>query len=283
MNEPFGAWINYNGESYLAGSLILAASVRGLRYGDSLFETMLVRDGRIRLWDRHFDRLFAGMRVLRYELPSAITPESLQQQIQDLCIKNGHAESARVRLTVFRGEGQLFDTTDNFPQYIIESSSPGADLLLFNQSGLRIGIYPEGRKACDHLSNQKSGNFLLYAQAARYARDHGWDDCLVLNGHGRVADSCIANLFYVRKRVVHTPPLSEGCVAGVMRRYLMERMPGWGFTIVEKPISPEDLAAADEIFLTNAVRTIRWVGEFSGKTFSGSLARNLYELVVREA
>ena len=105
----------------------------------------------------------------------------------------------------------------------------------------------------------------------------------MLNGYERVADSCIANIFYIHEGEIYTPPLTEGCVAGVMRRWLMERMPGWGFAIREKPVSMRDLAGADEIFLTNAVRVIRWVGDHSGKTYGERLTRELYELVVKEA
>ena len=283
MSDPSSDWINYNGEFYRAQSPVLTVSNRGFRYGDGLFETMLVQDGHIRLGDYHFDRLWAGMRMLGLEPPPDVTAESLRLQIADLCIKNRHAALARVRLTVFRGEGTLFEGLSDLPNYVIESALFTPGQVAFNGPGLRIGVYPDGRKACDRLANLKSGNFLLYAQAARYARERGWDDCLVLNSHERVADGCIANLFYIREGVVYTPPLTEGCVAGVMRRWLLDRMPGWGYAVREAPVSPGDLGDADEIFLTNAVRTIRWVGDLAGKTYRGRLARELYELVVKEA
>ncbi len=283
MSDPSSVWINYNGEYYRAGSPVLTVSNRGLRYGDGIFETLLVQNGRIRLWDLHFDRLLGGMRVLRLEAPSSFDSSGLAQQIGHLCERNGHSGLARVRLMVFRGEGTLFDGARDASNFVIESASLSPAQVAFHDPGLRVGLYTEGAKACDRLSNLKSNNFLVYAQAARYARDLGWDDCLVLNAHGRVADSCIANIFYIRGRVIHTPPLEEGCVAGVMRRFLLERMPGWGFAIRESPVSVEDLAGTEEIFLTNAVRSIRWVGEFGSRTYPGRLARELYELVVKEA
>lgn len=281
MNDPSSAWINYNGGFYRADSPLLTVSTRGLRYGDGLFETILVQDGRIRLWDFHIDRLLGGMRLLR--LQPLVTPADLALQIGDLCTKNGHSGLVRVRLMVFRGEGTLFDASPEESNVVIESAPLVPEEVAFNESGLRVGLYTEGCKACDPLSNLKSNNFLLYAQGARYARDQGWDDCLVLNGHGRVADSCIANVFCIREGVIHTPPLDEGCVAGVMRRFLLERMPAWGLSILDRPVSVEDLARADEIFLTNAVRPIRWVGEFGGRIYHARLARELYELAVKEA
>lgn len=283
MTGPPSPWINYNGKFHPADIALVAASSRGLRYGDGLFETMLVRDGRIRLEDHHFDRFFAGMRLLAFAPPAHFTREYLRQQILDLCEKNdGHALS-RARLMVFRGEGHLFDTTDNDPQYIIESSVLATNQLLLNKDGLGIGLYPGGCKACDPLANLKTNNFLLYAQAARYAYDHHWDDCMVLNSYQRIADSCIANLFCVRRGRICTPPLSEGCVGGVMRRFLLEHMPDWGFPVLEQAVSPEDLKDADEIFLTNALKGVRWVGEFAGKTRSPGIAGQLHSLIIKEA
>jgi branched-chain amino acid aminotransferase len=146
-----------------------------------------------------------------------------------------------------------------------------------------IGVFPHGRKACDSLANLKSGNFLLYALGARYALDHRLDDCLVLNTHERMADSCIANLFYTNKGMIYTPPLSEGCVAGVMRRFLLDRLPAWGFPIAEQPVTRGDLDDADEIFLTNALKGIRWVGDFEGKSrYRLSIVRDIAERMSKE-
>jgi branched-chain amino acid aminotransferase len=282
MRDSSSVWFNYNGEFYRAGSAVLTTSQRGFRYGDGLFETLLVQNGRIRLQEYHFDRLFAGVGFLGFEPTASFARESLVQQVLDLCEKNGHPVLSRVRLMVFRGEGNLFDTAVNYPQYVIESSSLSADQVVFNEAGLRVGIYPEGRKACDPLANLKSNNFLLYVLAARYARDHHLDDCLVLNSRERIADSCIANLFYIKQGTVYTPPLSEGCVAGVMRRFLLDRMAVWGLTVREQVVAPEDLQNADEIFLTNALKAIRWVGEIPGRHFEARVTRELYNMVHNE-
>ncbi len=109
--------------------------------------------------------------------------------------------------------------------------------------------------------------------AARYAALHGWDDCLVLNNAGRVADSSIANLFWVSGGIVYTPPLTEGCIAGVMRRWLMTNLSGYGYEVQERPVAPEDLILADEAFLTNAIRGVRWVGNLAGTTYGNKIAR----------
>src|SRR5262249_14132579 len=155
--------------------------------------------------------------------------ESLVEQVLQLCRANGHSRLARVRLVVFRGEGNLFDPADPQAHYIIQSWSLSAGAS--QVGGIAIGIFPDGRKACDALSNLKSNNYLLYVLAAQYAGKRGWQDCLVLNSRERLADSTIANLFYIRKGEFYTPPLAEGCVSGVMRRYLLEALPGAGYVV----------------------------------------------------
>lgn len=283
MSFRAAAWINYNGECYAAGKALLTTTNRGLRYGDGLFETMLVQDGRIRLEEYHFDRLWIGMGFLDFQRPLTFTRDYLRQQILELCRKNGYAALARVRLMIFRGEGTVFDTASNAPNFVIESSPLTSDQIAFNSSGLRIGVYPEGFKACDLLATLKTNNFLLYTLAARYARGQGWDDCLVLNSNDRVADSCIANLFYFRGATFYTPPVTEGCVGGVMRHFLLDRMLAKGLPVEERPVTVEDLRSANEIFLTNAVRTIQWVGDFEGKSYQRDMAQDLYRMIIKEA
>jgi branched-chain amino acid aminotransferase len=262
-----------------SGTPLLTAANRSFRYGDGLFETMMVRDGRLCLCSYHFDRLFSGMQFLQFAIPDAFGREKLEAQILGLCVQNGNPPHSRVRMVVFRSEGATSDPLPATPHYLIESwplpEEPG-----LNDKGLTIGVFPDGRKACDALANLKSNNYLLYVLAALYAQKHALDDCLVLNSRDRIADSTIANLFYVSKGQFFTPPLSEGCVAGVMRRHLLENMPRAGFSIQEKILTPDDLLKADEIFLTNAIRGIRWVGSFQTRQFTNQLTAKVYKQLI---
>ena len=305
MTRPI--MMNFDGAVLPAGQGVLTADNRGFRYGDGLFETMLAGGGQIRLGPYHFERLLLGMRMLRFE-PAAQFASAIERQILELCAINGHTGTggvegvkggeeeggaarsgdigetghSRVRLTVFRGDGSLTDTIDTFPHYIIQSSPWPAGSTGWNAEGLVIDIFADGRKACDAYATLKSNNYLLYSLAAMYGRDQGLDDCLVLNSHGRLTDSTIANLFYIKDHRFYTPPLSEGCVAGVMRRYLLEALPRAGYSVLEQPVSPEELAGADEVFLTNALRGIRWVRSFQGITYGNRLAAAVHEQIIQK-
>jgi branched-chain amino acid aminotransferase len=299
--------MNFDGAVLPAGQGVLTADNRGFRYGDGLFETMLAGGGRIRLGPYHFERLLSGMRTLRFE-PAAPFASAIERQILELCAINGHngtggvgevkegeetggaarpgdmGESgySRVRLTVFRGDGSLTGAIDTFPHYIIQSSPWPAGPSGWSAGGLVIDIFTGGCKACDEYATLKSNNYLLYSLAAMYGQERGLDDCLVLNSHGRLADSTIANLFYIKGHRFYTPPLSEGCVAGVMRRYLLEALPLAGYSVQEQPVSPEELAGADEIFLTNALRGIRWVRAFRGITYGNRLTAAVHEQIIQK-
>ena len=115
---------------------------------------------------------------------------------------------------------------------------------------------------------------------AKWAKISGLDECLILNAWERVADTGIHNLFYILEDVLYTPPLSEGGVAGVMRRYVMEHYP-----VVERAVTPAELETASEVFLTNAIAGVRWVDRFRvtayGHGRSAEIGRHLEESLQR--
>lgn len=263
-------FINFNGEILPSSTAILTADNRSFRYGDGLFETIKVLEGRILLENFHFERLLAGVRLLQFDLPPSFTAEKLADRVLELCQMNGHESLARVRLVVFRGNGGLYDPVDHFPNFIIQSWSLAPRSSELNKDGLVIDVFPNGRKSCDSFANLKSNNYLLYAMAALYARQYQLDDCLVLNNYDRIADSTIANLFYCKQGLIYTPPLTEGCVAGVMRRRLIETLPNAGFPVLEKETTREDLENAEEVFLTNALKGIKWVKSIGAVTYGCS-------------
>jgi len=280
-SSNFNGVVSYNGVHYPAGQPLLTADNRGFRYGDGLFETMFVQGGCIRLGEYHFDRLLSGMAVLDFEIPPFFA-ETLTKEILAVCEANGLSVTvvARVRLVIFRGESSFLGPLDRFPNYIIQCW-PLAAVHEPVESGLAIDIFPDGRKACDVLSNLKSNNYLLYILAAHYAKKQGLDDCLVLNSQDRVADSTVANLFYIRQGQFYTPPLSEGVVAGVMRRHLLEVLPQAGYIVHQKPVTPEELLTADEIFLTNALKGISPVRSLLGRSYTKHLSIVVYERLIK--
>ena len=272
--------VSVNGKLLPGSEPVFLADNRSYRYGDGLFETMKMVDGKIRLADYHFERLFSALSLLKFEIPKLFTPEKLEQDILALCRKNGCEKLSRVRLSVSGGHGGLYDENRSL-QYLVECWSLNQSVSQLNENGFVIDVYPDARKACDLFSNIKSASFLPYTMAALYAKENKLNDCLLLNVHDRICDSTIANVFWIKDATIFTPALSEGCVAGVMRRHLINELEAAGYIVKQTSAAIDDMENADEIFLTNAINAIRWVRQFRDKTYSKVKTIQIYDRFIK--
>jgi len=269
-------FLNTNGTIQSAIEPLIQADNRAFRYGEGLFETMRLQHGKIALWDAHYNRLHNSMKLIGMEPPVHLTKDQLYAQILKLAEKNRHP-FARIRLTVYRGEGGIWENPSVPFNYLIQSWSLPESLNRINQNGLDLGVFKEGRKSCDVFSSLKSNNYLLYLMAANHARNQKWNECLVLNQHERIADSTIANLFFIRDGQLFTPAIEEGGVAGVMRNSLIIQFRTSGLKVEEGAFSVHDVEQADEVFLTNAIHGMKWVKSFGKSNYSCHQTALLFE------
>lgn len=272
-----GNFLFYNGRISKAGKPLISPDNRSFRYGDGFFETLKLLNGKIILADHHFERLFASLDLLQFQKPTYFTPDYLYEHISLLAKKNYHHKMARVRVTIFRGDGGLYDVENHFPHHLIQTwQLPPANNHL-NENGLVIGVYPDAKKVCDHFSSVKSNNYLGYAMGALWAKQQKYNDAILLNPYGRVADATIANVFVVKDGMVKTPALTEGPINGIMRRYLLERMRKENIPVIEGELSLEELEQASELFLTNSIYGIRWVRQLGQNGYTHQLASHVYK------
>ena len=254
----------------------LSTDDHSYRYGDGLFETMKITNGNILLEEYHFERLFSGLETLKFKSPLLFTKQKISEQVKELCKKNSNEESAKVRLSVSRGSGGLYDC-DNIFSYLIESWPLEQNHNVLNENGLTIDVFPDALKSIDKFSNLKSANYLAYVMAAIWAKENRLNDALILNQHNRICDSTIANVFWVKDLKTFTPSLSEGCVAGVMRKKILELTTNnSGLLVLESILTEEILLQADEVFLTNAITGIRWVKECRGKVYKNKISSKIF-------
>ena len=270
-------YININGKIINSQDADIPVDNGAFRYGYGLFETMLVKEGTIRLVDYHMPRLFAGLEQLGFELPALMTPEYMEEEVLQTVKKNKLEHLCRVRLQVFAGSGGLYGTGHMHSGFLIECFPLDDSTLQLNTNGLVVGIATGIGKCRDTLSNLKSCNALIYAVAARQAKEHKWNDALICNTESHIIESTIANIFWIKDGVVYTPPLSEGCVAGVMRQFILDTT-----KVTEKRMSIGELIYADEVFLTNAIKKIRWVRNWHETNYDNSQTRAIYELLSRD-
>jgi branched-chain amino acid aminotransferase len=143
-----------------------------------------------------------------------------------------------------------------------------------------LGLVNNDWKSLDETAMLKAINTNLYTSASNMVKQNGWNDLLLVN-NGFISESGTANLFIVKGNIVFTPPISEGCIAGVMRSFILSKLNEMKIQVHECPVSVEMLMNADEVFLTNAVRRIKWIKEienkiFSTNKFSNSLSNKLF-------
>jgi branched-subunit amino acid aminotransferase/4-amino-4-deoxychorismate lyase len=268
---------NLNGRFYNSSKPLIGVNNRSFRYGDGCFETIKVVDGQIVLASFHMERLFAAIQLLQFHQPGYFGADYLLGLISELVQKNGHQALARVRLTIFRGDGGIYDALNHTPNFLIQSWPLSPENNLLNENGLRLGVYSQGFKAADGMANLKSNSYLLYAIAALHAKQQHYNDVLVLNHRHTIADATIANLFVVQQNdTIVTPPLSDGGVAGVMRRYLVQQLPKAGYTVLEQSLQPAELSTAKAIFLTNAIYGVKWVGAFGESMYQKGFVQQLH-------
>ena len=274
-------YFNYNGKIFSENENIIGPTNRGLRYGDGLFETIKFKNDVIILAPQHFERLWKGISALEFSIPVHFTIEKLTVEILAL-IKKNKLKEARVRLTIIRSDGGIYDPKNNTPNYIIEAIKLNEDNGFLNINGLQICIYEDAKKSIDTFSNLKTNNYLPYFMGAKFAKKQQFNDALILNSKGNICDSTIANLFLVKDKVIYTPALTEGCIAGVMRSWLINSLRVLNYKVEETTVSKTLLLDADEVFLSNSIYNIRWVASLENKNYTNLEVQKINELLQRK-
>ena len=264
------SFVCYNGVFLPGDQPGLLASNCSYKWGDGLFETIKVYKRRILLQSFHFERLLTSIELL--QMQHHFTLQELESQILTLCVKNECADLGRVRLAVYRKEG-------NKAGYTIEAVRLDSQSMQWNEEGWKIDIYPYARKACDVWSNLKTANYLPYVMAARYAEEQKVNECLVLNSSNHICDASKANVFIIKEGILYTPALDQGCINGVIRRFLLSEAKKHGWVIKQTELTEEMLLQADECFLTNAIQGIRWVHQFRNKLYTSIQTKQIFEAI----
>lgn len=274
------SWSLYNNKFYASGEAVLPADNRGYRYGDGFFETMKCIKGKIILQDLHAERFFNSLDLLRFDKPANFNATTLFEQVEKTIKKNKHTDLCRIRLSVSRGRGGLYDPENHHPNILIETYNLSPEKIAYNINGLVAGVYRDAVKTCDRFSHLKTNNYLCYVMAALHAREQRWNEAFLCNASGMLADATIANVFIVKEGIVQTPGLNDGCIDGVMRKHLLRFLKKENIPVKEGNISIDDLMQAQEVFVTNAVSGVRWVQQIENNRFTNRFSSWLYEKMI---
>jgi branched-chain amino acid aminotransferase len=269
--------INYNGV-LLAEANIPLHTNRAFLYGDSVFETMKVLDGKILFLEDHYFRLMASMRILRMEIPMYFTMEFMEDQVKLLLSSQENAGSYRVRLSVFRKPGGKYLPTDNNTEFIITAETlPGA-LYAFTDAVYEVDLYKDFYISKQLVSTLKTTNKVVHITGSIYADENGLQNCLLVNDEKNVIEALQGNIFMLMGNRLITPPVSDGCLNGIMRKQIIALAKKVDdVEVIEASISPFDLQKADEIFITNVIQGIQPVTKYRKKEYVSTLSSKLLQ------
>lgn len=269
--------VNFNGQILAKNKAILNHENRGLRYGDSLFETLRVVNGKIFFWEAHYLRLMSSMRILRMEIPMDFTMEFLENQIIKTIKANDLLMApVRIRLTVFRNDGGLYTPISNDVSFIIEAHTLASPFYTLEDKVYEVELYKDFLVNPDMLSSLKTNNRILNVVGSIFAKENASQNCLLLNTNKNVVEALNGNLFLVRGNEIKTPPISDGCVKGIIRGKLIGIVNNIEeYTLVEDSISPFELQKSDELFVTNSIMGIQPITNYRKKKYETLVAKNL--------
>ena len=269
--------INFNGAIVSEDANVLVQN-RGFLYGDAVFETVKIVNEKILFLEDHYFRLMSSMRVVRMEIPMNFTLEYLEEQILSLVKNNKIASSARARITVYRNDGGYYLPQNNTVSFLIKASSLENREYSLNEQEYEVDLYKDFYVTKQLLSSIKTTNRLINVTGSIYAHENGLDNCILLNDSKNVVEALQGNIFMLTGNKLITPPVSEGCLNGVMRKQILGLAKKIeGIEVAEEIISPFDLQKADELFVTNVIKGMQPITKYRKKEFSIEISKTLVE------
>ena len=240
------------------GRVRLSPGQAGLICGWGIFTTLRISRGEAFAYERHWRRLEKDAALTR--LPMPYTAAKVRVHLHEVIRANQVTEGCARIYLVYNTVG-FWQSDEKLPQVdlIIYSAS-----LPEHRETVRLALREQGRHATSPLAGVKSISWLNNVWAVSEAAREGFDEVVMLNERGEVAECTSANIFAVKSEKILTPPLNSGCLEGVTRGILMEIAPEAGVSVVEQALRPEDLYSADEVFISSTNRNLISAGEIAG-------------------
>ena len=257
-----------NGQLFEPGAPEVTLLNRSFHYGDGLFESIRIYNGKPLFLEDHLRRLTEGMDYLRFQFEADKWKAILKEEISRCIVVNQIAAQGRLRLHIYRAGPGAYTPLENKPYYLIEGYSLKTDY--FNSEvGISLTDFPEPLIYHTPLSAFKTANALSYVLAGLHAQREGYDEAL-LSGKNGIAEASSANLFIVHQQKLITPPLNSGCLPGIMRKKIIMLAEKLKIPFLVRKVRSKDLLQADEIFLTNAIRGIIPVHKYNAIVYNPS-------------
>lgn len=271
--------INCNGNIQEASHFAIENN-RGFLFGDAIFETIKVNGTKILFLEEHYLRLMASMRICRMQIPMNFTMEFMEEEILKLIDLQSNKVSNRIRFSVFRNADGLYNPTSNEIQFLITCSELSSEKYVFSTSNYEVELFKDFHISKHLLATLKTNNKMINVVASVFAKENGFENCLLVNDDKNVVEAINGNIFMKMGNQLFTPPTSDGCLNGIMRKQIIALVSKMeNIEMIEKSISPFDLQKADELFLSNVISGIQPITKYRKKEFTTGLAKEITELL----
>ena len=270
-----------NGKFYDENEAVVSVFDHGLLYGDGIFEGIRLYDGCVFRLDAHLERLEESAKAILLPLPWS--RKEISDATCEACRVNG-LKDGYIRLVVTRGKGSLglSPKTCANPQLIIIADSIRLYPKEVYENGLKLITVPTRRNHAAALPPMvKSLNYLNNIMAKMEAQHLGYDEAILLNDAGFVAECTGDNIFMVRKGVLYTPTVQSDNLSGVTRRAVLDIAQKLGIETREGSLTRYDFWTADESFLTGTAAELVAVTEIDARQIGtgkpGPVTRKILE------
>lgn len=271
--------INYNGNIQNTSNFEIENN-RGFLFGDAIFETIKVNGTKILFLEEHYLRLMASMRICRMEIPMNFTMEFMEEEILKLIQLQSNTISNRIRFSVFRNAEGFYHPTSNDVQFIITCSELASDTYTFSASKYEVELFKDFYVSKHLLATLKTNNKMINVVASIFAKENGFENCLLINEDKNVVEATNGNIFMKMGNQIITPLTSDGCLNGIMRKQVIAIVAKMeGIEMIEKSISPFDLQKADELFISNVITGIQPITKYRKKEFTSEVAKEITGLL----
>jgi aminodeoxychorismate lyase len=241
---------------------------RAFRYGDALFEAVLVFNGKMFRWPQHFQRLERSAQFLKIALP--YPADELLAFARELISRNKLADCV-LRLQLSRGIGPRgYAPSGAETPLVVMSLHPAPSRESLRGATWKLTVSSFRVPAGDLLTNHKTCNRLLHVCAAAEARDRGADESLLVNTNNEVTEGSTSNVFWIDNGTVCTIPLAGSVLPGVTRAAVLEVCSALRIPQAERSVRPEQLPTMDGVFLSFTSRGIVEAESLDGTPFRRS-------------
>jgi branched-chain amino acid aminotransferase len=243
-------FILHNQDVREAGALSLSPGQVGLLAGWGVFSTLRVADGVLFAFERHWARIARDAARFHVAIPE--DSEAVRGKLLQL-VEANQAYNCTLRLVIVRNGGGMWAGPSNGRE---------SDLIALTAdsknwgNGVKLAYQINGRHAACPFAGTKILSWAMNLTWAETAHDRGFDEVILLNERGEVAECTSANIFAAKNGDVWTPPLSSGCLPGITREVILGEVHVPGIRISERVLHPEDLESADEVFITSTTRDL---------------------------